>query len=160
MRRIQGFAAAWLLGCATIGWAQEHAAHNAAARDSKPWPAKPAVAVGAPLNDDGRLTSHRFDSLAIDGAGRVAVMWLDARDRDAVKEKGGLFAGISVYVAQSKDNGASFAANRPLTEHTCECCRTAWSGRRKAPWRSGAIYMASTPAILRWPTWTVVILNP
>ena len=232
MRRIQGFAAAWLLGCATIGWAQEHAAHNAAARDSKPWPAKSAVAVGvtldgagrlwlarvenqrllvsrsddggkhfsgavvvtpepeniaadgenrpkiavandgtvllswtqllpkaysgnvrfarsvdggqtysipATLNDDGRLTSHRFDSLAIDGAGRVAVMWLDARDRDAVKEKGGLFAGISVYVAQSKDNGASFAANRPLTEHTCECCRTALVWTAEGPvafWRN------------------------
>src|SRR5688500_2860285 len=35
------------------------------------------------LNDDDRLTSHRFDSLAIDGDGRVAVAWLDARDRDA-----------------------------------------------------------------------------
>ena len=232
MRRIRGVAAAWLLGCATIGWAQEHASHDSAARDGKPRPAKPAVAVGATLdgagrlwlarvdnqrllvsrsddggqqfgnavvvtpapeniaadgenrpkiavandgtvllswtqllskaysgnirfarsvdggqtysapvtlNDDGQLTSHRFDSLAIDGAGRVAVTWLDARDRDAVKEKGGLFAGISVYAAQSNDNGASFAANRKVAEHTCECCRTASVWTAEGPvafWRN------------------------
>ncbi len=82
------------------------------------------------LNDDGRITSHRFDSLAVDGKGRVAVAWLDARDRDAAKEKGGAFSGVSVYIAQSKDNGAQFDANRRLVEHVCECCRTGmtWSG--------------------------------
>lgn len=77
------------------------------------------------LNDDGRITSHRFDSLAIDGKGRVAVAWLDARERDAVKEKGGAFSGVSVYTAQSSDNGARFGANRRLADHACECCRTA-----------------------------------
>lgn len=82
------------------------------------------------LNDDGRVTSHRFDALAIDGAGRVAVAWLDGRDRDAAREKGGDFSGVSLYFAQSDDNGARFGANRRLAEHTCECCRTslAWTG--------------------------------
>lgn len=81
------------------------------------------------LNDDGRITSHRFDSLVIDGKGRVAVAWLDARDRDAAGEKGGAYAGVSVYTAQSNDNGVHFSANRRLAEHTCECCRvaTTWS---------------------------------
>lgn len=81
------------------------------------------------LNDDGRVTSHRFDTLTIDGKGRVAVAWLDARDRDAAREKGSEFSGVSVYTAQSSDNGAHFQANRRLTEHTCECCRvaSAWS---------------------------------
>ena len=82
------------------------------------------------LNDDGRITSHRFDSLAVNGKGRVAVAWLDARDRDAAKEKGGAFSGVSVYTAQSNDTGARFDANLRLTEHVCECCRTGmtWSG--------------------------------
>lgn len=91
------------------------------------------------LNDDGRITSHRFNSLAIDGAGKVAVLWLDGRDRDAVKEKGGTFAGVSVYVARSADNGAHFDANRRLTEHTCECCRTALAWTTDGPvalWRN------------------------
>jgi hypothetical protein len=30
------------------------------------------------LNDDGRITGHRFDALTIDGSGRVVVAWLDA----------------------------------------------------------------------------------
>ncbi len=91
------------------------------------------------LNDDGRVGSHSFDSLAIDGAGRVAVMWLDGRDRDAVREKGAPFAGSSVYFTQSADNGARFSANRRLTEHTCECCRTALSWTAEGPvalWRN------------------------
>ncbi len=77
------------------------------------------------LNDDGRVTSHRFDSLAIDGKGRVAVVWLDARDRDAAREQGREFSGVSLYAAESDDGGASFRANRRLAEHVCECCRTA-----------------------------------
>lgn len=91
------------------------------------------------LNDDGRIGSHRFDSLAIDGAGRVAVVWLDGRDRDAAREKGAAFAGSSVYFAQSSDNGAHFSANRRLTEHTCECCRTALTWTAEGPvafWRN------------------------
>src|SRR5512139_1328503 len=97
------------------------------------------------LNDDGRITSHRFDSLAIDGAGRMVVVWLDARDRDAAREKGGAFPGVSVYLAQSADNGAHFSANRKLTEHTCECCRTSLTWTAEGPvalWRN--LYGANT----------------
>lgn len=91
------------------------------------------------LNDDGRIGSHSFDSLAIAGEGRVAVAWLDGRDRDAVLETGGTFAGSSVYFAQSADNGAHFSANRKLTEHTCECCRTSLAWTTEGPvalWRN------------------------
>lgn len=69
----------------------------------------------------------------------MAVLWLDGRDRDAVKEQGGTFAGVSVYVARSADNGAHFDANRRLTEHTCECCRTALAWTADGPvalWRN------------------------
>lgn len=76
------------------------------------------------LNDDGRVASHRFDSLATDGAGHVVVMWLDARDRDAARARGEAFAGVSLYAAESADGGARFMANRRITEHVCECCRT------------------------------------
>ena len=66
------------------------------------------------LNDDGRVTSHRFDSLAIDGDGRVMVAWLDARDRDAAREKGEEYRGVSLYTTQSLNNGESFGRNRRL----------------------------------------------
>ncbi len=91
------------------------------------------------LNDDGRTTSHRFDALAIDGAGRVAVAWLDARDRDAAREQGDKFSGVSIYTAQSADNGASFSANRKFQQHICECCRIALTWTQTGPvifWRN------------------------
>lgn len=91
------------------------------------------------LNDDGRIGGHSFDSLAIDGAGGVAVAWLDGRDRDAAKEQGGAFDGSSVYFARSSDNGAHFDANRRLAAHTCQCCRTALAWTADGPvalWRN------------------------
>ncbi len=89
------------------------------------------------LNDDGRETGHRFDSMTTDGQGRVAVVWLDARDRDAFRLKHGAsgsaptFAGLSLYSAHSPDNGAHFKPNQRVALHTCECCRvaTTWSDR-------------------------------
>jgi hypothetical protein len=91
------------------------------------------------LNDDGRITSHSFDALAIDGAGRVAVAWLDGRDKEAAKEKGEDFAGVSVYAAQSNDNGASFGTNRRVNQHICECCRVGLTWAKEGPvafWRN------------------------
>ncbi len=64
------------------------------------------------LNDDGRITGHRFDALTIDGSGSVVVAWLDARDRDAARERGEKFSGTSIYTARSIDNGANFGANQ------------------------------------------------
>jgi len=91
------------------------------------------------LNDDGRVGGHSFASMALDSAGRVAIVWLDGRDRDAVCEQGGKFAGSSVYLALSSDYGARFSANHALTRHTCECCRTALTWTPQGPvafWRN------------------------
>jgi hypothetical protein len=91
------------------------------------------------LNDDGRITSHSFGALAIDGAGRVAVSWLDGRDKEAAKEKNEDFSGVSIYTAQSNDNGASFGANSSIHQHICECCRIGLSWTREGPvafWRN------------------------
>jgi hypothetical protein len=91
------------------------------------------------LNDDGRITSHRFDSMAIDGNGRVVIAWLDARDRDAAKEKGDKFTGSSIYTIKSLDNGKSFGPNHRFHEHTCECCRITLAWTRDGPvalWRN------------------------
>jgi hypothetical protein len=91
------------------------------------------------LNDDGRITSHRFDSMAIDGDGRVVIAWLDARDRDAAKEKGEKFTGSSIYTVKSLDNGKSFGPNHRFHEHTCECCRITLAWTKDGPvalWRN------------------------
>ena len=97
------------------------------------------------LNDDGRITSHSFGALAIDGAGRVAVAWLDGRDKEAATEKNEDFSGVSVYTTQSRDNGASFGTNSSVHQHICECCRVGLSWTKEGPvalWRN--IFGANT----------------
>jgi hypothetical protein len=91
------------------------------------------------LNDDERITSHSFGALAIEGDGKVAVAWLDGRDKEAAKEKGEDFSGVSAYTAQSSDNGGSFGTNRRIHQHTCECCRVGFSWTKEGPvafWRN------------------------
>ena len=91
------------------------------------------------LNDDGLITTHRFDSLTVNEKGRVVIAWLDARDRDAAKNKDENFTGISIYTAQSADNGANFDVNQKFHEHVCECCRMPAVWTTKGPivfWRN------------------------
>lgn len=77
------------------------------------------------VNDDRALISHRFDSLVSDSRGRLYIVWLDKRDLAAATAAGDEYAGAAVYFAVSADRGASFAGNRKLVDHSCECCRIA-----------------------------------
>jgi hypothetical protein len=77
------------------------------------------------VNDNSDIISHRFDSLLVDGRGRVWLVWLDKRDASAAKQRGQAYTGAAVYYALSDDRGASFAPNRRLAAHSCECCRIA-----------------------------------
>lgn len=77
------------------------------------------------INDDGLLIGHRFDSLHVDPAGHVYLVWIDKRDLEAARSRGEAFRGASVYYTVSTDGGASFAPNRRVAEHACECCRIA-----------------------------------
>jgi hypothetical protein len=81
------------------------------------------------LNDDRQLISHRFDSLAIDGRGRVAVAWLDARSRTGKTANKSPQTDVGLYAAVSEDGGATFGRNRRIADHSCQCCRTglAWT---------------------------------
>jgi hypothetical protein len=91
------------------------------------------------VNDNREAISHRFESLAVDGTGQVWLLWLDRRDQAAATKAGAVFSGISLYAATSEDGGASFAPNRKVAEHTCECCRIALTldrdGTPLAAWR-------------------------
>ena len=74
------------------------------------------------VNDDRSPISHRFDALIVDAAGRITVAWIDKRDQAAARQE---YAGAAIYTAVSTDRGASFAPNRKLADHSCECCRVA-----------------------------------
>lgn len=75
------------------------------------------------VNDDHAPISHRFDSLSVDHQGRIFIAWVDKRDLQAAKEAGKEYSGAAIYYAMSDDQGASFAFNRKLADHSCECCR-------------------------------------
>ncbi len=75
------------------------------------------------INDDGLLTSHRFETLAVAPDGRIHLVWLDKRDLIAAKNAGKAYTGAALYHAVSIDKGATFSTNRKIADHTCECCR-------------------------------------
>mgnify|MGYP000895577916 CR=1 FL=1 len=95
----------------------------------------------APLtvNDNRDVISHRFEALVADAQGRVALAWLDKRDLQTAQQAGQPYTGAAVYVAESRDGGKTFAANRKLADHSCECCRVALAqdadGMPVALWR-------------------------
>lgn len=81
------------------------------------------------VNDDGRSDiGHSFVALAAQGT-RLTLAWIDARAAQAARAAAGgqkdAYSGSAIYVAESADAGASFAANRKLADHSCECCQLA-----------------------------------
>lgn len=91
------------------------------------------------VNDDGAEIGHSFPALASDGKGRLAIAWLDSRDKEAATVAGKKYAGSGVYFVTSEDGGAHFSANRRLAGHSCECCRIGLAygpdGEAQALWR-------------------------
>lgn len=75
------------------------------------------------VHRDTNEITHAFDALGVDGDGRVFVAWIDKRDREAAKAAGQDYAASAVWYAWSSDRGATFAPERKLADHTCECCR-------------------------------------
>lgn len=82
------------------------------------------------VNDHQEPVTHRFETLGVDGKGRVVLAWLDKRDAQAAKDHGEKFAGISVYSAVSADAGKSFKTNFLAAAHSCECCRITMANDR------------------------------
>lgn len=77
------------------------------------------------VNHDLAKITHRFDALAVDGHGRVMVAWVDKRDEVKAKAAGKPYLGAAIYYSWSDDGGKTFAPDRLLMEHSCECCRIA-----------------------------------
>jgi hypothetical protein len=77
------------------------------------------------VNDDGLLTSHRFDQLYVSPSGKIFIAWLDKRDQVRRRASGSQYTGSAVYYAVSADSGKSFGENVKVADHSCECCRLA-----------------------------------
>ncbi|HEX7634389.1 MAG TPA: sialidase family protein [Noviherbaspirillum sp.] len=85
------------------------------------------------------LITHRFESLIVDREGRIYVVWIDKRDREAAAASKRNYAGAALYYAVSEDDGATFRGDYKIADHSCECCRIALAlnpqGRPVAMWR-------------------------
>lgn len=85
------------------------------------------------------LITHRFESIIVDGEGRLYVTWIDKRDVEAAAKRKQPYAGAALYYAVSDDGGASFKGDYKVADHSCECCRIALAldpqGRPVAFWR-------------------------
>lgn len=82
------------------------------------------------VNDDGLATGHRFDTLTVGPSGDVHLFWIDKRDLERAAQEHETYEGAAVYEAVSTDGGQTFAPNRRIKEHVCECCHlaVAWDG--------------------------------
>lgn len=77
------------------------------------------------VHHDHAVITHRFGSMAVDAKGHILIAWIDKRDMEAAKAHGKPYLGAAVYYAWSDHRGASFAPEKKLADHSCECCRIA-----------------------------------
>jgi len=77
------------------------------------------------VNDDGLPTGHRFESLGVNERGELFMVWIDKRDLEQALADGEPYAGAALYYTWSTDGGVTFAPNRKIKDHVCECCRIA-----------------------------------
>lgn len=91
------------------------------------------------VHRDRQLITHRFESMLVDGTGRIWVAWIDKRDLTLAQAAKRDYAGAAVYYAYSDDRGASWRGDYKLADNSCECCRIGLTldekGRAVAMWR-------------------------
>jgi hypothetical protein len=111
-------------GVIAVSWAQAlpklHAGHI---RFSRSLDGGRTFSPARTVNDNHDEIGHGFGALAMNDHGQLAVVWLDSRDSVAARKAGQKYLGSSVYYALSDDAGATFAPNRKLADHSCQCCR-------------------------------------
>lgn len=91
------------------------------------------------INSDREEIGHSFPTLAMNGQGRLALVWLDSREKVAQTKAGRKHLGSSIFYVISDNRGETFSANTMLADHSCECCRIglafAPNGEAQAQWR-------------------------
>ena len=88
------------------------------------------------VHHDTQEITHRFESIAFDGAGALHAVWIDKRD---LQTGGKGYVGAAIYQAVSTDGGQTFGPDTKVADHSCECCRIALAqgpdGKLRALWR-------------------------
>lgn len=74
------------------------------------------------VHRDRSVTGHSFNAMLLTSTERLVLAWIDGRERMAAGET---YRGSAIYAAVSDDGGRSFAEERKVADHTCQCCRLA-----------------------------------
>lgn len=69
------------------------------------------------------VITHSFESMIVDRAGKIYIVWIDGRGAQQAKTRGEMYSGSAVYYAVSTDGGATFNGDYKVADHVCECCR-------------------------------------
>lgn len=77
------------------------------------------------VNNDAQVIGHRFDSMAVNGDGRLYLFWIDKRDKQSAHNAKQDYLGAAIYFSYSDDDGKSFQPDKKWVDHSCECCRIA-----------------------------------
>ena len=113
-------------GMIYVSWTQKTAGqHTGNIRFSRSGDGGQSFEPVRTINDDGLLTSHRFESLFLASSGHLYITWLDKRELEYAAQRGESYTGSGVFYTVSDDHGQTFAANRKIADHSCECCRIA-----------------------------------
>jgi len=115
-----------LQGDLYVSWTEKTAGkYTGNVRFSRSLDGGKSFSIPITVNNDRSLISHRFDSLVVDGSGRIFITWIDKRDFVAAKTSDTPYSGAAIYYAVSGNRGESFPSNYKLVDHSCECCRIA-----------------------------------
>lgn len=92
-------------------------------------------------------TSQRFETVAIDPAGKVFLAWIDKRNGPAARAAGKPYPGAALAYAWSDDAGGTVGKTSIALDNTCECCRlgVAFAG----PGRPAVIFRNIFPGSVR-----------
>ncbi len=72
------------------------------------------------INSDAALepAGHAFQSVSVDGEGRIYVTWIDERNKKSTDR------GAEIWMSTSTNEGQTFSPDRRILGDVCECCRT------------------------------------
>ena len=127
-------------GVVAVTWAQAlPKLHTGHVRFSRSVDGGRSFSVPIIVNSDREEIGHSFPTLAMNGQGRMALVWLDSREKVAQTKAGKKHLGSSIFYVISENRGETFSANTMLADHSCECCRIglafAPNGEAQAQWR-------------------------
>lgn len=103
-----------------VCWANERGKWKGDIRFSRSTDSGRTFSSAITLNSGAKAppSGHAFQSIAVDGKGRIYVTWIDERNKKPDDR------GAEIWLSTSEDRGKTFSRDRTILSDVCECCRT------------------------------------